>query len=446
MPAKKILYLVRDYPQISQTYVETEIRELRPNYNIKIVSLGKPDINYNNPNPYERVNDKEELARAVLDFSPDIIHGHYVLLAPDLNWASYIGQVRYTIRAHSFDVLGSNGAKLLRCADTLNGDTCLGVLTLPFTRPLFERAGIRSEKIVDCYPVVDFARFHDVSRNGNAVMNTGACLPKKNMKEFLKLATMVQGKTFNLYALGYGVERLRGFNRERASYIGQVRYTIRAHSFDVLGSNGAKLLRCADTLNGDTCLGVLTLPFTRPLFERAGIRSEKIVDCYPVVDFARFHDVSRNGNAVMNTGACLPKKNMKEFLKLATMVQGKTFNLYALGYGVERLRGFNRELGNPVNIVDPIQPEDMCREYKKHEWLVYTSSRKLGTSGWPMAIAEAQAAGVGVCMQNIRPDLREYVGEAGFLFDTVDEVARIISQPFSDELRQLGFADVFAWV
>jgi hypothetical protein len=31
-----------------------------------------------------------------------------------------------------------------------------------------------------------------------------------------------------------------------------------------------------------------------------------------------------------------------------------------------------------------------------------------------MSIAEAQGAGVGVCMANIRPDLREYVGPAGF--------------------------------
>ena len=37
-----------------------------------------------------------------------------------------------------------------------------------------------------------------------------------------------------------------------------------------------------------------------------------------------------------------------------------------------------------------------------------------------MAIAEAQAAGVGVCMPNIRPDIKEYVGEAGFVYDSIE--------------------------
>ncbi len=312
MLKRKILYFLDHYPQISETYIETELRSLQPKYRIKIISLGKPNLKTNNHLPYEYISsdDKEALARAIVNFSPDIIHGHYVVLVPALNWASHVAKVPHTVRAHSFDVLGRN---------------------------------------------------------------------EPNLKRYV------------------------------------------------------------DIINSDVCLGVLTFPFTRPMFERAGIRSEKLNDCYPVVDFARFHDISRNGDFIMNVGACFPKKNMEEFLILAAMVENRTFNLYALGYGVEKLHQFNGELGNPVNIIDPVQPEEMCPEYKKHEWLVYTASHQSGDVGWPMAIAEAQAAGVGVCMQSIRPDLREYVGEAGFLFDTADDAARIISQPFPDDLRQLGF-------
>ena len=57
----------------------------------------------------------------------------------------------------------------------------------------------------------------------------------------------------------------------------------------------------------------------------------------------------------------------------------------------------------------------------------------------PLAVAEAQAAGVGVCMQNIRPDLKDYVGEAGFVFDSFADVANIVSKPFPDDMRQRGF-------
>ena len=56
-----------------------------------------------------------------------------------------------------------------------------------------------------------------------------------------------------------------------------------------------------------------------------------------------------------------------------------------------------------------------------------------------MAIAEAQAAGVGVCMANIRPDLKQYIGDAGFLFDTIDEARKIISQPVPEDIREAGF-------
>ncbi|MGH7783968.1 MAG: glycosyltransferase, partial [Candidatus Binatia bacterium] len=108
------------------------------------------------------------------------------------------------------------------------------------------------------------------------------------------------------------------------------------------------------------------------------------------------------------------------------------------GYNVEQLRQLSLAKRRPVNFVPPVELEDMPAEYKKHRWLVYTAAKD-GTVGWPMAIAEAQAAGVGVCMANIRPDLSEYVGPAGFLYNSLSEVAELISQPFPAELRELGF-------
>lgn len=56
-----------------------------------------------------------------------------------------------------------------------------------------------------------------------------------------------------------------------------------------------------------------------------------------------------------------------------------------------------------------------------------------------MSIAEAQGAGVGVCMANIRPDLREYVGPAGFFVRLNQPSAKIISKPFPAESREMGF-------
>jgi hypothetical protein len=232
----------------------------------------------------------------------------------------------------------------------------------------------------------------------------------------------------------YNIWKIEHFARKA-----NVPYTVRAHSFDVLLNPREHYPKAVDLINDDLCLGVLIFPFGRTPLEQLGVRADKLHDCYPVVNYRRFHDRSPNGNAVMNVGACLPKKRMEDFLELGAYVPGMELNLYALGYDVDKLSARNEAMGKPVRIIPTIEPEDMPPEYKKHRWLVYTASAKIGTVGWPMAVAEAQASGVGVCMANLRPDLREYVGPCGYLFNSVQEAADIVAKPFPEEQRQMGF-------
>jgi len=220
----------------------------------------------------------------------------------------------------------------------------------------------------------------------------------------------------------------------------KIPYTVRTHSFDVLGKEDEYLRPLSVHVNSDNCLGVLAFPGTCDILLRAGVKGDKLHSCFPVVNYRRFHDEGPNGGAIMNVGAALPKKEMESFLALSKLRPERVFNLYALGYDVRELAQMNNAIGARVNFVRPIDPEDMPPEYKKHEWLVYTASRELATVGWPMAIAEAQASGVGVLMANIRPDLKEYVGDAGYLFNSIEEAADIIRNPFPDDLRQRGFS------
>ena len=313
MSKKRILYILWEYPKLSQTYIATELNALYGNYEIEIITIKEVKIRDRHCYAYMYIpqSNQEEIAQVVRDFSPDIVHGHYLFLANTLlSIARYAG-VAFTVRAHSFDLLSDNRWDVSKYVAAVNDRSCLGILSLPFTRPSLEGAGIRGEKIHDCLPVVDYQRFYDPSPNGKSVMNVGACSPKKNLDDYLALATRLPEKNFDLYTVG----------RKR----------------------------------------------------------------------------------------------------------------------VDEIKQKNEVLGRPVNIVKPVEPRDMPREYKSHEWLVYTASHEIATVGWPVAVAEAQASGVGVCMQNLRLDLRDYVGNAGFLFDTIDDAERIISQPFSDELRQLGF-------
>jgi glycosyltransferase involved in cell wall biosynthesis len=308
----KILIIVQAYPQISETYIKTEIEKLSETHEVEIVALSVGDYPYRNRFPHIQLTNANEkhIIEYIKNFSPDIIHGHYLM----------------------------------------------------------------------------------------------------NLPIFFRLSQVL--------------------NRP---------FTFRSHSFDVLGKTQEQLQSVSQFINHENCLGMLGFPFLRRRLEAAGIRSEKFVDCFPVVKHTLFDDRSKNGSGVMNVGAALPKKNMNDFFRLSKLRPEKQFNLYALGYKTKQLMETNKELDGRVNFIPPVEPDDMLKHYKQHEWLVYTASSVINKVGWPLAVAEAQASGVGVCMQTTRPDLIEYVGDAGFVFNKIEEAAEIIAQPFPDVLRERGF-------
>jgi glycosyltransferase involved in cell wall biosynthesis len=310
---RKILLLVHRYPQITQTYIETERRELLKRYDVKVVAFNGANTACADHGDFARVprDDSAQLLETVRAFGPDMIHAHWLFLTDKAFEASRMAGVPFTVRAHSFDVLAKDQT-LERSSVLVNSEHCQGVLSFPFALPILERKGFNLDKVHTCHPVLDFERFHDRSPNAQGVMNVGAWKPKKNMGWFFELAKCSRGR-------------------------------------------------------------------------------------------------------------------------------GVPFDLYAPGIHAETVRSQYGLQDVPIEIRDPVEPGAMPAEYKKHTWLVYTASPTYNTVGWPVVVAEAQASGVGVCMQNIRPDLREYVGEAGYLFDSLEEVRQIISQPFPERQRQLGF-------
>jgi hypothetical protein len=329
------MYILKNYPQMSETYIKTEIEAVGERCEIAVLATKKANLPSKNHVPFELVEDMSAIREAIEEFHPDVLHSHWLHSLKILGKLARKLNIPYTVRAHSFD---------------------------------------------------------SIWQDDNSAF------------DFLPL--------------------IRSFRLP------------------------SQIRRAVSLINDDLCLGILAFPFARARLERAGIHGEKIVDCYPVVNYRRFHDVSPNGDAVMNVGACIPKKKMEDFIELGTLAPKLQFNLYALGYNVEQLRQFSINKASPINFISPIELEDMPCEYKKHRWLVYTAAVN-GRVGWPMSIAEAQAAGVGVCMANIRPDLRDYVGPAGFLYDSISQVLEIISKPFPAELREMGFehakkSDIFS--
>lgn len=325
------MYVLKEYPQISQTYIKAEIESVEDDYDLTIVARQDPNLRYEDHKPYRSLGEVEQIQGAIDEVRPDILHTHYL----DQLWVvgplAEANGLPFTVRAHSFDALALRPkARLTRVKQRIRRTT----------------------------PLERSARF----RSG---------LP---------------------------------------------------------------------WLGHELCLGVLAFPFARPWLEAVGVPGSKIIDSFPVVAVRRFWDRSPNGDAVMNTGVATPKKRMQDFLELAAMVPERQFRLYGMGYHIDELAAANAARGGSVEFVPPVQPDAMPAEYKKHQWLVYTGDFEIPTVGWPMAVAEAQASGVGVCMPRLRPDLAQYVGEGGFLYDSLDQVASLMRQPVPEDVREAGFA------
>ncbi len=312
MRRPKVLYLIWQYPETSQTYIHSEIACLQERYEIFTISLIPPSAARHSPVPFEHfeLSDMDGITARAREFAPDVIHTH---------WMHMTGLARHVSRA------------------------------------------VRTP------------------------------------------------------------------------------YTIRSHSFDLLERPPDRMAADARLVREDACLGVLGFPWAVERLIEDGAPEDKLRATWPVVDYARFHDESPNGSDVMNVGACVPKKKMEDFLLLALRMPHRRFRLYASGYLNPHLRQRKEELGSPAQVVPATPHEDMPREYKRHEWLVYTADWAPRSVGWPIVVAEAQASGVGVCMPNLRPDLAEYVGDAGYLYESLDEALAIISQPFPEDRRRLGF-------
>lgn len=309
---RRVLILVHEFPQISETYIKTEIERVKQDFDVSVVALTPANTPYVDHHPFELLRERSLQGVAALAhrYRPDILHGHYLHVAP-----------------------------------------------------------------------------------------------------FLRFMARQLGTFF----------------------------TVRTHSFDILSAGWLDRKESIDSVNDPACRGVLAFPFLVDRLVKAGVDARKLVPCWPVVDLKKFRDREQNGDAVMNVGAALPKKAMEGFVDLATRCPSMKFDLYMMGYSAAEIETYARKAGSPVTIVPPIQPDDMPPEYKKHRWLLYTASKEVGTVGWPLSVAEAQASGVGVLIQNIRPDLAEFVGPGGYVFDTLDEARAIITQPFPEEKRELSF-------
>ena len=235
--------------------------------------------------------------------------------------------------------------------------------------------------------------------------------------------------------------------------LGGVPFTIRTHSFDVLGIGHDHFQKAVKSLSGAGAFrGAIIFPSYRERFLAAGASSEKLIVSQPSISVQRFLDAGSTDAAaqasaswpptrIMSGGAFLPKKNIAGFIAIAQKIHEIYPDCEISYYSVkeapdyyEKIIALNRAAGNPV-IFRTIQREQMPAEYVRHQWLIYGACPTLKTVGYPLMIAEAQAAGVGVIAYHLRPEMADYVTDAGYLYNTPEDIIRLIKQPFDATRR-----------
>jgi hypothetical protein len=327
----RVLCVLNDFPQLSQTYTKNEIEALSEHCEVRVVCLLNADTPFETRLSWERADSFSRIAEIANEFRPHVLHTHWLFMLGVVHRLAEHLNLPYTVRTHSFDVLA----------------------------------------------------------------------PLHGRRTLVGLWRRATGRMFSFSSFG----------------------------LDLVTS----------MINSDHCVGVLAFPFARERFMAAGVHEDKIHDSFPVVAYRRFLDRGPNGEDILNLGACVPKKRMEDFIDLAVSAPTHRFRLYAIGFQHKHIAQYNLQHGSPVELTKPVHPDEMPAVYKRHRWLVYTADRGINTVGWPVAVAEAQAAGVGVCMPKVREDILDYLGGAGFTYDSIAEAREIISKPPPNEIRELGF-------
>lgn len=225
MAKPRVLYVTLNYPLLCETYIHTEIRALRDDYDIRVAAMRPVQderVRIPDPVPFEVIQSPEHIGLLVESFRPQVLHCHWMAMSTTLHdLAKHFG-IPYTIRAHSTDTLPNpprNGfaehwhKRAPKWVPKIAADEhLLGVLAFPFSRPLLTRWGLRDDQITDCFPVVDVARFHDTGPNAPGILNVGSCLPKKAMGDYIQMAQQSDRRPFDMQPVSYASPALLDHN------------------------------------------------------------------------------------------------------------------------------------------------------------------------------------------------------------------------------------------
>lgn len=173
----KILYAVANHPQLSEQYVESEIRFVEKNgFDVSVWSSRPPG----SPYPINRNVYRGTLEEAEADFKPDFVHFHWLTIACE-NYKKVKAPV--TVRGHSFDF---NASRL----KTLTSDAVHGNVKKVFLFP--HQAESFNNPFIESLPVgFDSSRYYvNLNKDRKQVVRSCAARDSKGLFDFAHIAKL----------------------------------------------------------------------------------------------------------------------------------------------------------------------------------------------------------------------------------------------------------------
>lgn len=270
----KILIYTYDYPQLSESYVDTEIAWLqRMGMNVEVFSHTEPG----SKGKELTKSHKGHIEDAIEKFQPHIIHVHWLNMAEQVCQAARQFNIPVTIRGHGFEF----EAGLFDRIDKLN--EVKGIYLFPHLLEKLDRQP--SRKLLPVPVCFDSSRFYPrVEKDKRLVLRAGACLPTKSIETFIETAAQCREFKFVLVLakvasqmdlpdkfiqlnkkLGYPAElRFDVSHSEMTELVAKA--GIYMHTFGFVQAYGMPISIAESMASGSICL----LPYSPETVEYAG--------------------------------------------------------------------------------------------------------------------------------------------------------------------------------
>ena len=224
----------------------------------------------------------------------------------------------------------------------------------------------------------------------------------------------------------------------------KIPFTIRTHSYDIQSIFYDKLKQYSKWCNQSLCLGILCFPYQVKILEKNNFKKEKLIPCFPVINYDKFYNPNPRirTNRILNLGACLPKKNYQYYVDIAKQLSEYQLDYLPIGYETENLKCYNLSQGSLINVLSTKQYHEMPEIYRNYDWLLYTGmityDEKVKNIGFPLSIAEAQASGIGVILPDIRPEMKDYLGNDN-VYNNIEDIKKILEKENYLEMINQGY-------